>query len=80
LISQSVTTSGSTTGSAIGVPQSNVPKEDSKVADDASTMAALANQTDTDDDKKKKDKSIALAQKSGHVTVILPGKNNTPHL
>ncbi|MGD0816341.1 MAG: filamentous hemagglutinin N-terminal domain-containing protein [Verrucomicrobiota bacterium] len=79
LISQSVTTSGNTTGSAIGVPQSNAPKEDSKVADDASTMAALANEADNDDNKKKKDKTITLAQKSGRVTVILPGKNNTPH-
>jgi filamentous hemagglutinin family protein len=79
LISQSVTTSGSTTGAAIGVPQSNVPKEDSKVADDASTLAAMANATDSDDDKQKKNKTITLAQKAGRVTVILPGRKNTPH-
>ena len=79
LISQSVATSGSTTGAAIGVPQSNVPKEDSKVADDASTMAAMSNEIDSDDDKKKNNKTITLAQRSGRVTVILPGKKNTPH-
>jgi filamentous hemagglutinin family protein len=79
LISASVSTSGSTTGSAIGVPQSNVSKEDSKVADDASTLAAMANETDSDDDKKNKNKTITLAQKSGRVTVILPGKKTPPH-
>jgi hypothetical protein len=78
LISQSVSTSGSTTGSSIGIPQSNVSKEDAKVADDASTMAAQTDDTDSDD-KKKKDKTITLAQRSGRVTVILPGKKNTPH-
>jgi hypothetical protein len=80
LISASVSTSGSTTGSAIGVPQSNVPKEDTKVADDASTMAAMATEPNSDDEKKKKNKTIALAQRTGRVTVIMPGKNNTSHL
>jgi filamentous hemagglutinin family protein len=75
LISQSVSTSGSTTGSSIGVPQSNVAKEDAKVADDASTMASNTEDTDSNDDTKK-NKTITLAQKAGRVHVILPGNKN----
>jgi hypothetical protein len=77
LVSQSVSTSGGTSGAAIGVPQSNVAKEDSKVAEDASTIAAQSYDTAGSDDKKKKDKTITLAQRTGRVTVILPGKNKT---
>jgi filamentous hemagglutinin family protein len=79
LISQSVTTSGNATSSTIGVPQSNVAKADSKVADDASTSVVKSDDTAGDDDKKKKNKNITLAQRSSRVTVILPGKNNTTH-
>jgi hypothetical protein len=79
LISQSVTTSGNTSSSAIGVPQSNVAKEDAKVADDASTNVVKSDDTDGDDGKKKKNKPITLAQRAGRVTVIMPGKNNTTH-
>jgi hypothetical protein len=76
LISQSVSTSGSTTGSSIGVPQSNAPKQENQVADNASTMAAAAGDSD-DNDNKKKGKPITLAQKAGRVTVYLPGHNKT---
>jgi filamentous hemagglutinin family protein len=80
LISQSVTTSGNSTTSTIGVPQSNVAKEDAKVADDASTSVVKSDDTAGDDDnKKKKNKNITLAQRAGRVTVIMPGKNNTVH-
>jgi filamentous hemagglutinin family protein len=75
LIAQSVSASGNTTQANVGVPASNVAKADSKVAEDASTTVATAdNQETSDDDKKKKDKTITLAQKSGRVTVILPAK------
>jgi filamentous hemagglutinin family protein len=76
LISESVTASGNTTGAAIGVPQSNVPKEDAKVADDASTDVVKSDDT-ASDDKKKNDKTITLAQKSGRVTVVMPGHTQT---
>lgn len=77
LISQSVSTSGSTTASTIGVPASNAPKPDSKVADDASTAVANAEQSSDENDPKKKSKTITLAQRTGRVTVLTRGKNNT---
>jgi hypothetical protein len=81
LISESASTSGSTTGAAIGVPQSNVPKQDaSTVAQDAGTTMLQGDNSDGTDDKKKKDKSITLAQRTGRVTVILPGRKKIPSL
>ncbi|MGA2176872.1 MAG: filamentous hemagglutinin N-terminal domain-containing protein [Verrucomicrobiota bacterium] len=80
LISQSVSTSGNTTAAALGVPASNVTKEDAKVADDASAAVVKADETASDDDQKKKHNTTTLAQKAGRVTVLLPGKKNPTHL
>ena len=72
LIAQTVSTSGNSAEATVGVPQSNVAREDSKAAEDAATSLAKADESGGgDDDKKKKDKTITLAQKSGRVTVLL---------
>jgi hypothetical protein len=54
----------------------NAPKEVAQTADDATTVASKTDdQTDSDEDlQKKKGKGIALAQKTGRVTIILPPK------
>jgi hypothetical protein len=75
LLGSQVSAAGDTSGSS-GIPQSNVAKEDTKVADDASTTTTQASDDSTsDDEKKKKGKGIVLAQKTGRVTVILPTRN-----
>jgi len=71
LIAESVSASGDISGASMGIPQSNVTKENTETADDASTVAAKTDDQD-DEEKKKKGKGIALAQKTGRVTVILP--------
>ena len=73
LLSGSVSTSGDASGAAIGIPQSNVTKQDAQVTDDASTTTKTDDQSD--DDQKNK-KPITLAQKVGRVTVLLPTKTN----
>jgi filamentous hemagglutinin family protein len=78
LIAQTVSTSGDATQAAVGVPVSNVAKDDSKASDDASTALAKADgPSEADDDKKKKAQSITLAQKTGRVTVVLPPKTRS---
>ncbi|MEY2466772.1 MAG: hypothetical protein QOD03_1293, partial [Verrucomicrobiota bacterium] len=74
LIGSSVSASGDTSGANMGVPQSNVTKEDAKVTDDASTTVVKTDDSE-DEENKKKNKTIALAQKTGRVTVLLPQKN-----
>ena len=74
LIGSSVSAAGDTSGAEMGVPQSNVAKEDARVADDASTAATKSEDSD-DEENKKKNKTIALAQKTGRVTVLLPQRN-----
>ena len=79
LIGESVSASGDTSGASMGIPQSNVTKENAETADDAATVASSAGDQD---DEKKKGKGIALSQKTGRVTVILPprqqSKTQTP--
>jgi hypothetical protein len=70
----SVSASGDTAGANIGVPQSNVAKENAEVADNASTTTSKAESSD-DEELNKKKKGIALAQKVSRVTVLLPQKN-----
>jgi filamentous hemagglutinin len=72
LVSSSVTTSGDATGATTGVPQSNVAHDTVVMSEDASTNA-LSNTQQTFGDTKK-DKMIALTQRAGRVTVILPEK------
>ncbi len=74
LISGSVSTTGDIGGANVGVPASNVQKEDSKIADDASTTVAKADDQTTDDDdlKKKRGGQPLLAKSTGRVTVISP--------
>lgn len=74
LIGTSVSASGNTSGADMGIPQSNVTKDDARSADDASTTVAKSDDSD-DDPRKKKDKTIALAEKTGRVTVLLPQKD-----
>ena len=72
LVSSSVTTSGDATGATTGVPQSNVAHDNAPVMEDTATnVTRLAQQAIGDD---KKEKPIALSQKTGRVTVILPGQ------
>jgi hypothetical protein len=70
----SVSASGDTAGANIGVPQSNVAKENAEVADNASTTSSKTESGD-DEELNKKKKSIVLAQKVSRVTVLLPQKN-----
>jgi len=73
LVGSSVSAAGDTSGATQGVPQSNVAKEDARVAEDASTTTSKV--ADSNEDDKKKFKTITLAQKTGRVTVLLPQKN-----
>jgi hypothetical protein len=73
LISDHVT--GDTSGQS-GLGQGTAANATAQaVSSDDSAKTALADTTATDDDKKKKDKEIALVQKTGRVTVVLPPKN-----
>ena len=74
LIGGNVSASGDTSGAEVGVPQSNVAKEDARTTDDASTTVAKSDDSD-DDEKKKKNQTVALAQKTSRVTVMLPQKD-----
>ena len=67
----SVSTAGNTSGAAIGVPPSNVAKENTEVAANVSTTTAKASSDDEDEFKSKK-KGIALSRKASRVTVLLP--------
>jgi len=72
LVSSSVTTSGDAVGASTGVPQSNVVHDNVPVMEDTFTNVtryAMQSLGDT-----KKDKPLALTQKVGRVTVILPEK------
>jgi filamentous hemagglutinin family protein len=75
LISESVSTTGDASGATEGVPQSNVTQSNAQTADDSTTVVSKAD--DQDDDLNKKGKQIALAQKTGRVTVILPTRTQT---
>jgi filamentous hemagglutinin family protein len=72
LVSSSVTTSGDATGASMGVPQSNVAHDNVAMMEDTSTNAVGNAQQAFGDTKK--DKPIALTQRSGRVTVLLPEK------
>jgi filamentous hemagglutinin family protein len=48
----------------------------SVASEDAAKTAAAASSDDQDDEKKKKGRPVALAQKTGRVTVVLPQKNS----
>ena len=72
LISQNVSASGDTSSATEGIPQSNVTQNNAQNADNAETATS---KNDNDDaDALKKRKPIALAQKVGRVTVVLPVK------
>ena len=73
LISGSVSASGNDSGASLGIPQSNVAKENTQFADNAMTTISKTGASDDDEFNKKK-KGIALAQKASRVTVILPSK------
>jgi len=76
LIAESVSASGDTSGANMGIPQ-NVAKDNAETADDASTVASKTDDQN-DDEIKKKGKGIALAQKTGRVTIILPPRQQLP--
>jgi hypothetical protein len=69
----SVSAAGENTGASLGVPPSNIARENARVDDD--TTAAAVSTGDPDDPKKKKNPTIGLAQKTGRVTVLLPQTN-----
>jgi filamentous hemagglutinin family protein len=66
----SVSTSGDTAGASLGVPASNVTKDNTEVADNANTTTAKTASADDEDPKKKR--NIGLARKVSRVTVFLP--------
>ena len=72
LISSSVTASGDATGASIGIPQSNVPHDNAPVMEDTPINATRSAPQSIEDNKK--DKPIMLTQRTGRVTVILPGR------
>jgi filamentous hemagglutinin family protein len=72
LVSSSVSTSGDATGASTGVPQSNVAHDNVAIMENASTNAVGNVQKSIGDTEK--DKRIALTQRAGRVTVILPEK------
>jgi filamentous hemagglutinin family protein len=78
LIASSVSASGDTAGASVGIPPSNVAKQDAKVADDASTSVTSGNSQDSDDEEQKRRAGGGprLAKTTGRVTVILPTKPN----
>jgi filamentous hemagglutinin family protein len=76
LIAESVSASGDTSGANMGIPQ-NVAKDNAETADDASTVASKTDDQG-DEETKKKGKGIALAQKTGRVTIVLPPKQQQP--
>ncbi len=66
-----VSAKGDTSGASLGVPASNIAKDNSQTADNANNVAGKEGK-ESDDDSAKKKKSIALAQKVSRVTVFLP--------
>ena len=74
LMGGSVSTSGQTAGASIGVPQSNVARDDSRGLDDAATNTASVISQSLGKELGGAAKTIALAQKTGRVTVVLPPK------
>ena len=74
----SANVSGATSGQS-GLGQGTAANATSQAASslDANQAVASSDQSD-DDDKKKKKKEVALAQKVGRVTVILPAKSSPP--
>jgi hypothetical protein len=70
----SVSTSGQSAGASIGVPQSNVARDDSRGLDDAATNTASVISQSLGKELGGPGKVIALAQKTGRVTVVLPAK------
>ena len=77
LVAENVSASGNAAGASLGIPASNVTPVNSPTADNATTASSRADADDGDsDDEKKKRKQIALMQKAGRVTVILPAKND----
>jgi len=74
LMGGSVSTSGQSAGASIGVPQSNVARDDSRGLDDAATNTASVISQSLGKELGGPGKVIALAQKTGRVTVVLPAK------
>ncbi|MFO1475627.1 MAG: filamentous hemagglutinin N-terminal domain-containing protein [Verrucomicrobiota bacterium] len=75
LVSSSVTASGDTSGAAIGVPTAGISKDEVKVAETEDVAAPEGSPAAQEDLKKQLNKPIALAQKTGRVTVVLPSRN-----
>jgi hypothetical protein len=50
-----------------------------QAASSENSTAAVTSSDQGDDDKKKKKEEVALAQKVGRVTVILPAKSTSPN-
>ena len=74
LISGSVSTSGNASGASVGVPASNVQKEDAPTADSANQTVAQSSGLDggTDDSKKRVAKKPVLTAVTSRVTIISP--------
>ena len=70
----SANVSGSTSGQS-GLAEGTAANATSQGIQSEQSSAVAANSSDdTEDEKKKKDKEVALAQKTGRVTVVLPPK------
>jgi hypothetical protein len=72
LMGGSVSTSGDAAGAAIGVPQANVARDDSRGIDEAVTNTLAAISQPSGNETTSTNKSISLAQKAGRVTLVLP--------
>jgi hypothetical protein len=73
----SANVSGATSGQS-GLGQGTAANATAQAASSDDAGKTLASSDQGNDDDKKKKKEVALAQKAGRVTVILPAKNSPP--
>jgi len=73
LVAGSVAASGDASKAQVGLPASTVAKNEPATAPDSTTLSKPAEGSSSDEEEKKKPgRSIALMQKVGRVTVLLP--------
>ena len=75
LLSQNISATGDVTSSQIGFKQGDAANAASQSASSESMAKSVVTDEKKDDDDKIKGKTIALAQRVGRVTVLLPKKD-----